>query len=572
MADDLPAEDLQGMDMEQDFNPSAGGGGEGILASIQDFLSNPQNRLIAIGVGVVIVAVLAFAIVNSQNQDENRGDLVPLVNEIDQARAFEIVAKLKSVNIEAKVLPGEKPGEYVVSVYENAIETSYLSLSRTNLLENDDYGLFDQNDWAASDYDKRIKLTRAINGDLSRIISRMEGLRAAIVRVNIPEQQIFTDNQSPTTATVQIELANDGDELSKSQVKSIMNLLRGYVPNLDKEKISIVDTQGRNYSIFKEEDETEGGDFIDEVERFNKLYKTKVADYLNAVLGSHEYQVSVSVSLSREKVEKQETIYSDGAVGSRQTSREDLKANNNGAMGPGNERGKKYNSSSSNETMLPSFEQRKTTYLPGRIQDVSVALAVDKTVPAMISLKQLRESVAAIIGPRIKPENIKITVVDMHAGDIAPETSAAPSGLMANVQNFFNGGTWSVVSKILIVIAIIIALLIIAVISLNFLNAASNQQYEPDLDPNMANEFDQVLNDNYPENVEDFGEGRALEQQEALLQEMMNQSAGEMQAVTEESEQEQMEFDNLLNDFQTVASSKPDILAKKIQVWLDDEV
>ena len=30
---------------------------------------------------------------------------------------------------------GEKPGEYVVQVYEKAVETAYLSLSRTNLLK-----------------------------------------------------------------------------------------------------------------------------------------------------------------------------------------------------------------------------------------------------------------------------------------------------------------------------------------------------------------------------------------------------------------------------------------------------
>ena len=35
-----------------------------------------------------------------------------------------------------------------------------------------------------------------MNGDLSKIISRMDGLRAAIVRVNIPEQQLFTEHQT----------------------------------------------------------------------------------------------------------------------------------------------------------------------------------------------------------------------------------------------------------------------------------------------------------------------------------------------------------------------------------------
>ena len=36
------------------------------------------------------------------------------------------------------------------------------------------------------------------------------------------------------------------------------------------------------------------------------------------------------------------------------------------------------------------------------------------------------------------------------------------------------------------------------------------------------------------------------------------------------SNKEEIEFESLLNNFQNVASSKPDLLAKKIEVWLDD--
>ena len=95
----------------------------------------------------------------AQLKNKNTGKLVTLVQELNQSKAFEIMAKLKSVNIEAKVINGEKPREYSVQVHEKAIETASLTLSKTNLLEEyEGYSLFDQNDWAASDYDKRINL------------------------------------------------------------------------------------------------------------------------------------------------------------------------------------------------------------------------------------------------------------------------------------------------------------------------------------------------------------------------------------------------------------------------------
>lgn len=560
-------------------NTAARAGGGGIADVFNDIINDPQKRIYAIIALVVVLALSGFLFFNAQKSNENRGDLVPLVQEIDQARAFEIVAKLKSVNIDAKVGQGERPGDYVVQVYEKAIESSYLILARTNLLQNDDYGLFDESDWAASDYDKRIKLNRAINGDLSRIISRMQGLKSATVRVNIPEQQIFSELQTATTATVQVELMNDADELSKSQVKSIVNLLRGYVPNLEKDKISIVDTQGKNYSSFKEEDEA-GDDFIDELERTNKLIKSRVAKYLDVVLGAGAYEVSVSAAISREKVETQETIYKDGAVGARQVDSEKLDAGSRGDVsGPGAANSKNYQSESVNETLLPSFEQKSTTYLPGRVTKVTVALAVDKSVPTIISLEQLRESVAAIIGPQASAEDIKLTVVDLGLDQSIQPVAQAKPGFMASVGTFFHGGVWSAIMKIFTIIAIILGLLLVAIISLNFLSAAANKEYVADVNPGLGNEFEEIIND---EPGADYGEAAALEQQEALLREMMGESFVENEMPrsqpssysapqTQETE-EQMQFDNLLNNFQSVANKKPEILAKKIQTWLEDDV
>jgi flagellar M-ring protein FliF len=568
---------------EDQANPNfqAGNSSENFF---QKIWANPQYRIFAlVGAGVLLVILIVSTLMISQGSNENRGKLVPLVQELDQARAFEIVAKLKSVNIEAKINVSEKPGEYIIRVYEKAIESAYLALSRTNLLEEDDYGLFDENDWAASDYDKRIKLIRAINGDLSRIISRMDGLRSAIVRVHVPEQELFTELQAPTTATIQIELENDAEELSKSQVKSILNVLRGYVPKLEVEHISIVDTQGRNYSTFKDDDEADTDDYIEEVEKFNKIISNRIQKYLDTILGASEYTVSVSASLSRERVEKQRIEYSEGAVGARQVGTEVLKTGSatfgDEKAGPGLPGGKDYAQSSTNETMLPSYESQNISLLPGRVTDVTVALAVDKSVPAMMSLKQLQESVAAIIGPNIKTENVVITVLDLHSKDELSglSTDSTKSNFYTNI---FKSKTWNTFTKVLSVLAVIVLLIIAGVLGLNFLTAMASKNIESETDESFGKEFDEVLNeDEYSEEDfdEDFGEQRALEQQEALLQEMLNQGSnsyaakkGDPVSHSNKSGDQNQEFESLLNNFQSVAQNKPDLLAKKIQVWLNE--
>lgn len=575
MAEELP-------ELQENISPSGGGGPQNFINQI---MSDPKKRLIAIiSAAVLVILVTVLIVVFSGKKDENRGKLVTLVQELDQARAFEVVAKLKTVNIESKVQPGEKPGEYIVQVYENAIETAYLNLSRTNLLEDEGYGLFDQSDWAASDYDKRIKLLRAINGDLSKIVSRMDGMRSAIVRVNLPEQQLFTEFQASPTATVQIELINEGDELSKSQVKSIVNVLRGYVPNLEKDKISIVDTQGNNYSTFKEEDETTTDDFIDELEKVNKTIRSRIEKYLDAVLGDEKYKVSVSASISREKIQKQQTLYTEGAVGSRQ---KDVQYLNSGAGRVGPVTGKNFQQEASSETLMPSFEQQSVTYLPGRVTNVTVALAVDTSVPAMISLKQLQESVAAIVGPNALPEHIKLTVVDLSkgAGETAPNLQDAVKSSGGGIFGLFKSNG---VFKFLALIGTILGILVIGILGLNFLNSASSQKVTQTIDSNLGDDFDQVLNEDQMaagagEAVSDYGEKQAIDQQEMLLKEMLNSQqaetvsvkAGAAKSHSEQefagAEQQDAEFKNLLNGFQSVAHHKPDLLAKKIQVWLEDE-
>jgi hypothetical protein len=133
--------------------------------------------------------------------------------------------------------------------------------------------------------------------------------------------------------------------------------------------------------------------------------------------------------------------------------------------------------------------------------------------------------------------------------------------------------------KIFTIIAIIIGLLLVAIISLNFLGAAANKNYTEEVNPNLGNEFGQMINDE-PGGV-DYGEAAALAQQEALLKEMMGESfeptaipKGKAISYSNEAPVEQedkMQFDNLLNNFQSVASTKPDILARKIQMWLEED-
>lgn len=96
--------------------------------------------------------------------------------------------------------------------------------------------IFDKGDFTSTKEDKKIRLARAINGELSRLIRKINPIENASVFISIPEQSMFAANQKPVTATVQVTIPI-GEKLDQTKVKAISNLLLGSVSGLTAENI-----------------------------------------------------------------------------------------------------------------------------------------------------------------------------------------------------------------------------------------------------------------------------------------------------------------------------------------------
>ena len=140
--------------------------------------------------------------------------------------------------------------------------------------------VFDKGDFTSTKEDKKIRLTRAINGELSRLIKRIDGVDNASVFISIPEQTMFTAMQKPVTATVQL-VVPVGTKLDQLKVKAITNLLLGSVSGLEAENISISDTNGNVYhSIMNASDE-----MLARIEENDKYMQQKVQLQLDRRIG-----------------------------------------------------------------------------------------------------------------------------------------------------------------------------------------------------------------------------------------------------------------------------------------------
>lgn len=520
--------------------------------NVQQTLTNlGQNRRLVLVGAVVITLVMTIIIVGFVwSRNINKGNEIDLVKGIDQGRAFEIVSKLKAGDIDGRIIDSDLPGQVNVRVFQKDFDKAAISLARSDLLQEDGFNLFDKSDWAASDYDKRVKMMRAVNGDLSRIVSRMSGIKWATVRVNIPEPQLFSQYQASTTATVQIELADENVKVPRSQVRSVINLLVGYVPNLQKNNISIIDTNGQTYSAVETE-EVAASELLEESERVNKMVQKRIEEYLEPLLGLNNYIVRVSSEISRKKIEESATTFSQGVVGQEQIGDERL-------GGPGSapqvaptvpdvDTSKGYARTNRVTQNYPSFKQKTVTTPPGRVTKISVAIAINRDVLPKISVKQLREGIAAITSPATTVGDVKVTVAEFITPKVAKQ--ALPKQVaMPDIGNFFTQviGVIKKMPRWASITLVVLGLLII-------LGSLRKPQTPGKVEPSTVSQINQAMRQNQFQKPGLQIETSSQEQK----------PAGEITG-------ERPDFTGILTGIKEAAQERPELLAGRLQVWLEE--
>ena len=287
--------------------------------------------------------------------------------------------------------------------------------------------VFDKGDFTSTKEDKKIRLTRAINGELSRLIKRIEGVENASVFISIPEQTMFTSMQKPVTATVQLVVPS-GTKLDQLKIKAITNLLLGSVSGLSAEDIAISDTNGNVYhSIMNASDE-----MLAKLEENDKYMQQKVQQQLDRLIGKGNYVATVSTFLRQAPAEKYSTDYdperktsvneqsfTEGLGDQTRDNNRNINAVSvylpNGIAGGGTNSSQDRNySRSATETQYGVSKTQLNEYLrPGMVEEISVAVTLEKSaLPAETTLEELRELVARAASPKVDPENVSIAFSD----------------------------------------------------------------------------------------------------------------------------------------------------------------
>lgn len=407
-----------------------------------DFEKLLENKPLLYGIiGIIVVVFAIFITVGIVSATKNAGgpngavkekvikEELNLLTTDNLGKAIEIQALLarEGINAERK-LDGTKSTIYLKEYTQSQRDMALLAIVKSGLMDqNVGLEIFDKGDFTSTKEDKRIRLSRAINGELARLIRKIDPIENASVFISIPEQAMFTSMQKPVTATVQITIPN-GDKLDSIKIKAITNLLLGSVTGLTADNISITDTNGNVYSsIISGEDQ-----MTERAEENDKYMQKKVNFQLDKLIGKGNYVATVSTALRQSPMETTSILYDPKrkTAVNEQTFSEGLgdnsqDSNNGGAVSvyvpsgipqtaDGSSTQNRNYARSARETQYGVSKTQVSEYTKaGVIEEVSVAVTIDKAaLPPDTTLEELKDLIAGAAGPKVLAKNVTIALAD----------------------------------------------------------------------------------------------------------------------------------------------------------------
>lgn len=219
------------------------------------FLANlsPQQRLLVFGGGglglLLVLAIVVIISVGGGNQNkgepsakEQQSGYVEIFKHLEPKEQDEAAAALKAKKV--KEFKFSEDGTLLVAK-DKEVEAR-VALGEAGVPKNpasQGLEIFNKKDFISTDFDKKIAFMRALNGELTRLVRKVEGVDDATVLVNMPEDTLFQQEKKPVTASVMVKM-EARKSLTAQQVEGIQHMVASAVPGLMTDNVTVVDDNG----------------------------------------------------------------------------------------------------------------------------------------------------------------------------------------------------------------------------------------------------------------------------------------------------------------------------------------
>jgi len=349
-------------------------------------LGNNQKVSLILAVGGIIVVCGALMVWAS------RPKLQLLYGGMDPKEMSDITSTVESMGVEYEI----RNGGSSIFVASDQVYSVRMRLASEGIPSGGGVGyeIFDSGSFGISSFVQHTNFVRAIQGELSRTINQLNGVRSSKVMIVIPENELLiSGSEKKPTASVFVDTG--ARTLPIEAVDSIRSLVCNAVEGMRANDVAVVDNRGTVLSAALHDDGNMG--MTSSQIKFRKgledYYANKVETMLSRVVGSDNVVVRVSVGLNMDmqtsveeqfdpdtQVVRKENTQEDQVV-STETSKQQVvgeEANTNGGNQNSSRDDLLSNSNETRKNKDTTYEISRTTIEtvrnPGEIQDLTAAV------------------------------------------------------------------------------------------------------------------------------------------------------------------------------------------------------
>ncbi len=351
-------------------------------------------RQIGLMMGLAASVALGIAII-FWSQEEDFSLLYSDISEQEMAEITDVLDKSKipyqlNDNMGSILIPSEH-------IRKARLSLAALGLPKTGTMG---FEIMDKEQgFGTSHFVQSTQYHRALEGELSRSIMALQGVKKARVHLALPKQSVFVRQRKKPSASVMVELYT-GYHLEEEQVGAIRHMVASSIPELDNKMVTVVDQMGRLLSKDKPESITLNDMQLTYTRKLEETYKQRISNILMPFLGENGFRAEVVADVDYSVTEQTQERYNPDLPALRST--QEVEENSRGqiiagipgaltnqppggsvapekATGEGTAQNKEPETSKRRSTR--NYELDKTVthtrLATGNVQRVSVAVIVD---------------------------------------------------------------------------------------------------------------------------------------------------------------------------------------------------
>ena len=290
------------------------GKGESILNKLP-FINQIKHNAKMAGSIAAVIAIAIISIIYLWVKDDSYSVLFSNLNDKDGG---EIISLLDKMNIPYKF---SSSGSTIL-IPEDKVYDTRLRIAQQGLPKGGAVGfeLLDKESFGMSQFNEQINYQRALEGELSRTISIISSIDDARVHLAMPKPSLFVRERKFPSASVALTLL-PGRSLSQGQIDAIIHLISSSVPELQADKVTIIDQHGHLLTGENYRDRNANVAQLEFSERIENSVRERVEKIIIPILGKNNVRVQVNAEVDFSRQESTSEIYDPNSDIAKQTIR-----------------------------------------------------------------------------------------------------------------------------------------------------------------------------------------------------------------------------------------------------------